>query len=42
MGVIKKEPIYGYKNDEFHGKGKFTDKMGKTIEGNFRNGKLIK
>ena len=32
----------GYKNDMFHGKGKFIDPMGKVIEGTFKNGKFLK
>ena len=31
-----------YKNDMFHGKGKFIDATGKVIEGTFKEGKLIK
>ena len=32
----------GFKNDVFHGQGKFIDTMGKVIEGTFKEGKLIK
>jgi hypothetical protein len=37
-----KKPLKVYKNDMFNGKGKFTDLMGKIIEGTFKNGKFLK
>jgi len=39
---ISEKTLKVYKNDMFHGRGKFTDPMRKIIEGTSKNEKFLK